>query len=168
MKALVQLRVQDPRALELVSGLIHDQYFEADAIEFDEPGHRVTIPFEYELHWGERVIRRRGRRTLTEKPLFRGVLDFREVLTLRVTDNSQVGTYDFNQLKFDPDNHLLTVETNIPIDIVLRVEAIDVSVSIRDEHVGFRRVRHTAWGGIDVQRTVLDGLSRRYVIARKR
>jgi hypothetical protein len=75
MAPVAQLRVTHPSHLELVDWLIHDQFFAADDVGFDEARGLVTIPFEFEDVAREEIVEQtRLRKRRARVPLLRSFL----------------------------------------------------------------------------------------------
>jgi hypothetical protein len=43
-----------------------------------------------------------------------------------------VGEYDFNEVSYEPNSHLLEFHTNIPLEFAVEVEALLISVEEAD------------------------------------
>jgi hypothetical protein len=127
--------------------LIHDQFFDIDGVAFDAS--TVTIPFTYEDRDREEVVERQGRRRrLARVPLLRAQLTLQNAIEFELADHQRVGTYDFNELRFD--GRRVVVDTNIPLTLEVIISALDIRVIVYDEIVGSQLVRY-GFGGSELR-----------------
>lgn len=140
----VEIRVSRADDLSFVNAVIHDQFFELDAVRFEEKAERLVIPFEFEDVERQEVLERnwRGRAKRAQIPLRRAELSIQRAIQVELADAERVGVYDFDQLEYDEVERRLAITTNIPLEFAALVRAIDVSVSVFQEKVGSRPVRY--------------------------
>ena len=123
----------DPAQLSPVLDMIHDRWFDKDDITFDPEVAELRIPFRSEVPERKQVTARIGPITKTEFPLVTGVLTIHHVLSYRIEDEAQVGTYDINRIEYDPEENRVQVTTGVPILIEAIVDRFKVSVSMSDK-----------------------------------
>jgi hypothetical protein len=125
------LKITDPHDLNAVHDVIHDCYFDVGDIAFDSSSAVLSFRF--------RRLVTRGKHgwkdffsTSKMTPAMECFLKIFHVNSYRINDTQNVGTYDFNVLKYNPREKCIAVLTGIPIDIRVFVERLEVSVEVTD------------------------------------
>jgi len=135
--------------LGLITGLVHDCYFDVDKIEFDEIKGELRIPFDYGADKEARVLRRIWFLSKAETPFLEALLTIHKVKNWALNDTEGIGSYDFNELTFDEKSQTVTVKSNVPLGLSAEVENLQVSVSISDSVVD----RQVGWRMFDFRLT---------------
>ena len=127
----VVLEVSDPAGLDAVGPYIHDCWFDVEEFERASDGLVLSIPY---ARRGSRAEPARGRWRLrpAKAPLFRWWLRFDGVRDVHLVDTDELGSYDFNELVYDPASSRIRVLTNIPLEVEVEVEKVHVSVERSD------------------------------------
>lgn len=145
---MLDLTVSAPDDLHLISGEIHDSFFDADDIRFDEAASELTIPFRRWSYEEARVIRRERHGLLARllktgpeherwrAPWYRWNLVIRNVTRHAVEDHAGHGGSDFNDIEYDERSRTLTIDCNVPFTITASVTSLEVSVTETDELLG--------------------------------
>lgn len=104
------IRATDPKQLNDIIDIIHDEWFAVTDVHHDREQRRVRIPFT------------RARASDV------WILEIMNVDSFVVQESEGIGRYDFNKLAYAPDTGRLTVKTGIPLTAELTVSHLDVSV----------------------------------------
>lgn len=154
---MLDLTVTAPDDLHLVSGEIHDSFFEADDIRFDEAASELTVPFRRWSYEEARVMRRerhglldrllRTDRVTWRAPWYRWNLLIRNVVRHHVDDGAEIGGSSFDYIDYDPEAKLLTIEGNVPFTVTATVTSLSVSVTETDEVLG--QAEYRTYGSSD-------------------
>lgn len=123
----------DPRALRPVIHLIHDCFFDVQAVRFDKTQGTVEVPIWRKRAAAAPLLGRvvnwfRGR--YSEEPV--ALLRFRKVNSCLLTDEQGIGSYDVNTIAFREQTKKVIIRTGIPTTFELDVDELDVMV----ENVG--------------------------------
>lgn len=133
------LELRDPAELDALADLIHDCSFELADLTWDRDHGSVVIPYDRELY------ERRGTEASwlflrrVRVPTYRWRLTFLDVRDCTVVDSAQVGRYDFNRVTYEEDRGIVVVETNIPLELELKVDRLHVLIDATEEVVRSRR-----------------------------
>ena len=96
------ISIKDPGEIPAVVEVIHDCWFDADDISLDPATSTLSIKFNRELYERSEVVGRRLFLKKVEVPLVECLLKIRHVKSYRVNDTERVGTYNFNDIEYDP------------------------------------------------------------------
>lgn len=116
----------EPSALDVVTDVIHDAWFDVDEVTFEDG--QVRVPF---------TVRRAIFRS-AEPDAPRSSLLIRHVTALDLEDTQGIGRYDFNRLRFDENAGRLSIDSGIPLRFEMLVEDLEVSVLFGDPVGGER------------------------------
>ena len=117
-----------PRLLDL----IHDEYFDLDAVRFDRAVNLVRIPYRRIFHGDLGCLIRNGLLFKTyEVDVIRSELSVRNVEEYAVRDRSHIGTYSFNTVTFA--DGVVSIQCNEDLDLRLVVPRLEIQS--RDLHV---------------------------------
>jgi hypothetical protein len=133
-------RATDAEALGRVDDLIHDRWFDVDAVAFDADRRVVTIPFDRPDETRAEVVADWKVAHRLSVPRVRHRLSIHEAVDMRLSDTERIGRYDFDRLTYDAEAGTVAVRTNIPLELVVKVERLNVSVESTGETVGADRV----------------------------
>lgn len=97
-----------PDDLRLVADLIHDCWFDLEAIVATDS--QLVIPLE----------RQRGRTHVKSR------LTLEHVARHTITDSERVGRYDFNKFTYDEASRALRLLTGIPLEFIVTVDKLSV------------------------------------------
>jgi hypothetical protein len=105
--------------------LVHDYWFNVEKVTLDRRSKSVTFqvePFRDALEQGSP-----SGITVTVK----------HVDDLNIKDTERVRDYDINEITFDPTTRSIMITGGIPIEIILRVSALEIQASpISESHWG--------------------------------
>jgi hypothetical protein len=125
----VHKRIHDESNLGLINDLIHDTWFDVDAIALNTRDNTVVIPIRTRK---ERVS---GKAASNQQELALNCLQIHNVIELEIEDTERVGIYDFNELVFEPHSKLVTITTGVPLHLRIKVSDLDISCDRGDESV---------------------------------
>lgn len=117
----------DTADLDGISAAIHDECFHVDRLERGEPG-LVRLPIyagrvkKGWLGWSS------SRPPTDPPPSPLGVLVVGNVVDVSVEDEAGTGWFGINGLKWEPATGTLRIVSNIPCEIVVRCEGLDVEL----------------------------------------
>lgn len=112
---VIDLTAESWEALKQIDELLHDRWFDVDALRFDDVRHLIQVPF-CDLSKG-------AGRTAGAKAL---VLEIRNVEQHLLNDTEGVGLYDFNKFVALRDTRTLRIETGVPLCFEIKVTGLDV------------------------------------------
>ena len=121
----------DVSALSPINDVIHDRFFYLAPIKLEGStvvirvleDDRSALPWFWPFGQLSKIRR-----------IAVGTLVFHEVEELSVIDTVHVGSYPIHHVSYDPSGRLLTVHTNIPLS--LRMKVRDLHVSFEPEEGG--------------------------------
>jgi hypothetical protein len=114
--------------LKVITQFVHDCAFNIDDIVHDTQSATVKIPFRRVLDRPTTVRSILGRLGLVDYPEAEYILTVGKVKSFVAHDTQGVGRFEFESLKYDPDEHRLHVATDIPSRIVAGVEELMLGV----------------------------------------
>jgi hypothetical protein len=112
-----------PDALEELTGLVHDEWFNVHDIEYMADRGEVKL----ELLRASVVRKRFGWESLAMSTERAGTLIVRKVRSMEVDDEAQVGDYEVDYLTGDEAGRVVQLHATIPLRIDFHVDEIDVS-----------------------------------------
>lgn len=118
----------DPSDLKIIVDIIHDCWFNKDDIVFDSSNHSLCIPFQRTAMEKERTIKKFLFFKKIRIPVIECFLGFHHVRDYSVEDKVQVGNYDFNTIKYEPETKTIQLTTGVPIGIEIVVEDFEITV----------------------------------------
>ncbi|UCD63629.1 MAG: hypothetical protein JSW34_12935 [Candidatus Zixiibacteriota bacterium] len=137
------LLVTERSDIEMLLGIIHDEFFEVDAIKYDASAGKLEIPFARAFHdQNARVVKKGFFRTIYEVPVLRCLLCISNVEEYTLEDTQHMGWYDFNTIKYNPKSGIIRINTNIPLKFFAEVSKLHIEYS----EIGFRGKAHISHG----------------------
>lgn len=127
-----EVRITDRAELNRINELIHDYWFDLEDVTFDEATSAVQIRFlrprlgPAEKSSGWSLFRR------VDVDYVGSFLRIAQVRSWALEDTERIGSYDFNELRYDQAAHRIQIATGIPLGFHVDVEALDVSVLVTD------------------------------------
>lgn len=125
---MTTLRVTVPDDLSRITALIHDRWFDLDSVVFDHEAAQIRVPV-LNRRPGSGRLRRLLSRSGEVEPTIEAELLVRGVRDCSIDDQAGIRWFDFNGLRYDPTAHRLSIECNVPLEIVATVEDLDVTVT---------------------------------------
>ena len=113
------------RCLGDINGIIHDNSFDVDSIEFDEIDRALSVPFVREL-WESHSNKWYAKIFIGKKIRRKMLLKINQVLSFEFEDSQRINRYSFNILQFENDQ--LYVITVIPMKFQIVVEGINIQL----------------------------------------
>ena len=111
--------IRDGKQLTELMDLVHDHWFNLETVALDPKSRSVVLYVE-------------PRRSALAQGSCRGItLTVKNVEDLTVKDTEHVRDYDINEITFDPTTRTIVLTGGIPIEIVLRVSALEIDASSR-------------------------------------
>jgi hypothetical protein len=123
----IPLTISTPNELPCIVDALHDHWFDIDEIASDPVAHTLQIPFESEVQKSWFSFGR------PPKAPVKYLLTVRNVQQYQINDTQKIGRYDFNELLYDSDKGMIRVTTGIPLDFVIFVSNVDMSICYRSE-----------------------------------
>lgn len=129
-----EVRITKGSDLSRINGIIHDNWFDLDDVTFDDTTSMLEIRFSHPVTKTEappsgwRLLRR------VEVPYVESFLRIHHVRKWALKDTERVGSYDFNELRFDERKQRIQITTGVPLNLSADVERLEVSVLVT-EHV---------------------------------
>ena len=127
MTVLYELNSQSKLG-ELID-MLHDCWFDVDAIEYCKDKKCMMIPFDQvngeELKFKERLleVKERGTKRVKMELHIECVEDY------RLEDTENIGKYDFNEMVYDSTDKCLSILTGVPLGLKIRVGQLSLSVT---------------------------------------
>jgi hypothetical protein len=109
--------------LDDISAAIHDEYFHVDLLERGDRAVRLPV-YAGRVKKGWMAWSSRPPAEPPPPPL--GVLVVGQVVDVSVEDEAGTGWFGINGLKWEPATGTLRIVSNIPCEIVVRCESLDV------------------------------------------
>lgn len=138
------IRATDPDALNIISGLLHDEYFDLDGVRFDRDAEAAEIPVRRQFHSGpERLIKKGLVFNIYEKEWMRSLVTIRTVRSWEALKDQGIGSYSFCTWHFSEG--IIEVKCNEALVLKFHVDDLDVNVA----NVGFQgkaRIKRGPWG----------------------
>lgn len=139
------LTIDDPQKIPELLDVIHDRWFDVEGIVHAPESSILSIPFKQELLEQRQAHRRFWFLKQLRVPIVKCFLSIHHVKTYTIRDTEQVQFYDFNELRFDPEQKVISITTGVPIEIEIAVEKFEVSVEQTDEVVDVKIVQSILW-----------------------
>jgi hypothetical protein len=133
--------VTDKEGIDELLGLIHDEFFDVDQIEYSPSTEVLDIPFYRCFHGvGGRVIKAGIFSRLYELPVLRCHLRVCHAREYELIDTEKIGWYDFGTIEYDAGLGKISVETNVPLKLTIMVSSFHLEYEEMD-FCGTARVR---------------------------
>ena len=121
------LTVTNPRQLDELLCMIHDEFFELDEVRYHREQGVLDIPFRRVFHDGPaRTVRQCLVYTVKEKDVIRSRFRIHNVGEFTVQDKARINTYAFNTLEYDPDTSEITVWCDPELRLRVRVSEFKI------------------------------------------
>lgn len=124
--------IENPNEIPVILDEIHDCWFDVEDILLDSKTSILSIKFKREAIDKRRTSSRGWVLKKVEIPFVHCLLKIYHVKHYSINDTEGVGTYDFNELRFDPKLKRMCITTGVPIDIEIMVENFEVCVEVTD------------------------------------
>lgn len=126
--------------LETLEGLIHDEYFDLDKVNYFKEKNILEIPYRRIFHGGPSRTLKSGIITrVVEVDVVRAILIIHHVNEYIVQDSAHIGTYSFNTVSYD--GHNLKIVCNESLE--LRVTTSKLLIQSRYlEMRGKAKIKH--------------------------
>ena len=135
----MEIGARDTGELQLVSGEIHDAWFEKADVRFHPDRQVMEIPLKREK-WEERkTLKRLLFAKKVSTPVVRSILSVAHVRSYEIQDTARIGSYDIRGIQYHDDT--VVISSNVPLTITLKVSGLDVSLVDADEVIEDR----TGW-----------------------
>jgi hypothetical protein len=150
---------ESPEALQEVSGVIHDAYFDAGHVRYDHAARLLSVPFAQE--WGDwwpldedaerhdaprpEPVRKTWRYTEERVPFMRGLLRVRHVTSFTAdAEAGDAGT--LLGVRYDAATRRLTID-GVSGNLAATVENLEVTAELRSDEVALHVARRHGWLG---------------------
>lgn len=110
-----------------ISSQLHDEWFHIERLEHDVERRELRLPI-YAGRWKKRWFIETGRPPEEPPPPPAATLLVRNVTDVSVEDEADVGWYGVSHLAHDEASGELRVVSNIPCEIVIRGQDLDVEL----------------------------------------
>jgi len=121
------VQVTTPSELAEISSVLHDEWFHVERLEHDAGAGEVRLPI-YAGRWKKRWFIETGRPPEEPPPPPSATLVVRNVTRVSVEDDADVGWYGVSHLSYDKEAAELRIISNIPCEIVVGTQGLDVEV----------------------------------------
>lgn len=131
----VEVRITRGSELRRINEIIHDYWFDLDDVMFDEPASMLEIRFSRpslrtDLPASRWLLLRR-----VEVPYVESFLRIHHARGWALEDTERIGSYDFNELRFDERKQRIQITTGVPLSLSVDVARLEVSVFVTDHVV---------------------------------
>jgi len=119
--------VSEVRDLQAITSLIHDEYFDVDQVTHDPIAHEVRVSIYRGTHKKRWIF---STSSAPKEPLPEplGVLVIGGVEAMMIEDKAQIGWVDISRITYDAENGEVRLTSNIPVDVRMQVQALDVEL----------------------------------------
>ena len=126
---LISLRVANPQEIGKLNDLIHDEYAEADDIEYNRQQGIVKIPYRRIFHNGPRkTIHNWLFYLVKEVDVIRSEIRIHHVEEFKVNDPDQIGSFSFTAVNYNQDTSTLLFYTNSNIGLSMKVSKLLIEI----------------------------------------
>ncbi|HSL82622.1 MAG TPA: hypothetical protein VLF66_07580, partial [Thermoanaerobaculia bacterium] len=121
-----EVRITESLELSRINELIHDHWFDLDDVTFDEATSTLEIRFSRPAleagapASGWALFRR------VDVPYVASFLRIQHVRSWALEDTERIGSYDFNELRFDEGKLRIKITTGVPLSLSADVERLEV------------------------------------------
>jgi hypothetical protein len=124
--------ISDPDKIPEIVDVIHDCWFEKESIGLDDSNAALSIRFRRKK--SDRKERARTGLLLrkTSVIFLECFLRIYHVEKYSIEDSANVGSYNFNEIRYDRSTGQLEISTGVPISINIKVKRFEVSVEETD------------------------------------
>lgn len=114
------LDITSPDQLQKLEGIVHDEYFELDDVDFQRDKSIVEIPYRRIFHDGpSKIISNRILYKVCEVDVVRAVLITHNVGEFSIQDSARIGTYSFNSISYD--GHTVKIACDPSLELTIEV-----------------------------------------------
>lgn len=122
---LFEVIVTDEKGLYDFYYYIHDESFNIKEIKFDSAAKVIEIPFKRCYHGlGTKIRKNYFVFKSWEVPVLRCSLKIMNVEDYTIVDTNGVVTNSFNVIKYDAEKRLVSIDTNIPTQMEIKVSSL--------------------------------------------
>jgi hypothetical protein len=110
-----------------ISDALHDEWFLIDRLEHDAERAELRLPI-YAGRWKKRWFGWIGEPLEDPPPPPMATLVVGKVTSVSVDDGAEIGSYTVNRLVYDATSGELRVVSNVPCEIVMQCQELDVEL----------------------------------------
>jgi len=122
---LTSVKATSLEQLDELLGLIHDEHFDLDEVQYRPDLRVVEIPYRRIFHNGpSRLIRNWLFYQVKEVDVVRAKMRIHYVNEYEVHDPAQIGTYSFNTVEFEEAASTLVVQCNEELELRMKVSGL--------------------------------------------
>lgn len=130
-----KIRVTKSSQLGRINAVIHDYWFDLDDVTFNEAKSTLQIRFVRPWPEAEAESPRWSLFRRVNVPYVESFLRVHHVRSWILEDTQRIGSYDFNELRFDEAKKRIRVSTGVPLGLYADIERLEVSVVVTDNIV---------------------------------
>lgn len=127
----MEMRACNALDLQLISGAIHDAWFDTADIRWDRDRQELEIRIKRENPDGCRTIKRFLFAKKISTPVVWSTLRIAHASTYEIRDAEGIGSYDIGEIRYHDDS--VVISSNIPLSITIKVNELEVSLVDSDE-----------------------------------
>lgn len=135
----VEVRITRGSELRRINEIIHDYWFDLDDVTFDEATSMLEIRFSRPSVRTDSPASRWWLLRRVEVPYVESFLRIHHVRSWALQDTERIGSYDFNELRFDEGKQRIQITTGVPLSLAVDVARLEVSVLVTDHVVRTER-----------------------------
>ena len=131
-------RIHDPKELHRIVERIHDCWFDVEDVVLDKETSTLSIRYEKESQHG--TVEKRIFFLIRKEriPIYECFLKIGNVKKYDIRDKQQVGKYDFNDIRYNPELKRITIRTGVPIGLEIDIDRLEVLVEETEKIVDER------------------------------
>jgi hypothetical protein len=133
--------IDRPDEIDKISDLIHDCLFDLDNVKFDAEQSCLNIEFRRPDPDKVKVVGGFWILKNVELPIVQSFLNIHQVADVSINDPVRIGTYMLTDLEYSERDRTLSIICAQPLEIKVKVKALEISVEETDEIVEVKKFR---------------------------
>lgn len=127
-----EVRIRKNQDLSRINEVIHDYWFDLDDVTFDDATSMLEIRFSRPSVKNDAPASGWSLLRRVKVPYVESFLRIHQVRGWALEDTERIGSYDFNELRFDEGKQQIQITTGVPLGLHADVEGLEVSVVLTD------------------------------------
>lgn len=132
------ITIKEPKAIKDILYLIHDEWFDKNDIRFNQQTSLLQIKFRRINKSDKKIEKSLFVIKKITCPIIESFLIIEDVLNYVIDDKADIGLYDFDTIEYDEKKKKITINSNFPMKIIIKVKQFSVTIKDTNTVVDFK------------------------------
>ncbi len=128
----MNITINSPKDINRILSLIHDEWFDKNDIKFIASSVSLEIKLKRKKYEDQKIIKRILFIQKLSFPIVESILRINYVDNYQIEDTANIGSYDFNEIKYDEKGKEILITSGFPLIIKIKVREFAISLEDTD------------------------------------